>query len=155
MTLLSQIAVSRVAASRVAVTRRAERGSGGVELAVAFTSLLLVMFFVVGALRVSNTRSDVSAAARSAARAAAGSYDQAEAQQAAQGVANDALAAKGVACQNLSVTVSALYDPGSIVTATVTCTVDLSDVALVGFPGTETVQASAVELVDVVRGGGG
>ena len=134
--------------------RRSERGSGGVELAVAFSSLLLVLFFVVGGLRIANTRSDVSAASRAAARAAAQSYDAQEGTAAAKLVAEDVLADRGVGCVTLSVEASDDFRPGAIVSVTVTCTVDLGDVALVGFPGTDTVRATAIEMVDVVRGGG-
>ena len=42
---------------------------------MAVTSLLLVGFFIVGALRVVGSGGDVEAAARAAARAAAASYD--------------------------------------------------------------------------------
>ncbi|MDH3681580.1 MAG: pilus assembly protein [Acidimicrobiia bacterium] len=134
--------------------RRYERGAGGVELAVAFTSLLLALFFVVGALRVSTTRSDVSAAARAAARAASQAYDASDGSAEAARVAEDALVDRGVGCRELGVAASGDYRPGAIVTVTVTCTVDLGDVALVGFPGTETVTATAAEMVDVIRGGG-
>ncbi len=135
--------------------RTDERGASAVELAMAFTALLLALFFVVGALRVSTTRSDVAAASRAAARAAAHAYDRPTADAEARRVAVDILADRGVACHDLVVTVSDDYAPGAIVTATVRCTVDLSDVTLVGFGESEVVEASAVEMVDVVRGGAG
>ena len=136
------------------IGRDGERGSGTVELAVAASSLLLALFFVVGAMRLSTTRSDVSAASRAAARAAAQAYDVAQAQREATSVAEDLLADRGVGCRGLRVEVSEDYRPGAIVTATVFCRVELSDVALVGFPGHSNVEATAAELVDVVRGGG-
>lgn len=136
------------------VSRARERGSGGVELAVAFGSVLLVLFFVVGALRVSTTRGDVSAAARAAARAASQTYSAPEAHAEATAVAEDVLAGRGVACRGLDVTLGRDHRPGAIVIVTVTCTVDLGDVVLVGFPGTDTVRATAAEMSDVVRGGG-
>ncbi len=46
-------------------------GTGGVEVAFAVTALLLVAFFVTGALRTTNAGGDVAAAARAGARAAA------------------------------------------------------------------------------------
>ncbi|MGF1597614.1 MAG: pilus assembly protein [Acidimicrobiales bacterium] len=133
--------------------RASERGAGAVELAAAVTALLLALFFVVGALRVSTTRSDVTAAARGAARAAAASYDRAEAMAAAETVAADVLADRGVACVGLDVAVGGDHRPGGVVTATVTCSVSLEDVSLVGFGSSETVTATAVEMVDVIRGG--
>ena len=121
---------------------------------MASSSLLLVLFFVVGGLRIANTRSDVSAASRAAARAAAQGYSAQEGAAAAELVAADVLADRGVGCVGLSVEVSDDYRPGAVVSVTVTCIVDLGDVAIVGFPGTDTVRATAVEMVDVVRGGG-
>lgn len=131
-----------------------ERGAASIELAVAVTSFLLVLFFVVGGLRITTARGDVSAAARGAARAAAASYDQPEGQRRAEAVASDILMERGVACSDREVTISADFRPGAVVTATVACTVDLADVALVGFPGTERVEASAAEPIDIIRGGG-
>ncbi len=130
-----------------------ERGAASIELAMAATSLLLVLFFVVGGLRITTARGDVSAAARGAARAAAGSYDQPDGQRRAEAVAADILMERGVACSDREVTISSDFRPGAVITATVVCTVDLRDVALVGFPGTERVEATAAEPIDIIRGG--
>lgn len=134
--------------------RGGERGAAGIEMALAASAFLLATFLAVGALRISTTRSDVSASARSAARAAAQAYTPAQAEQGATAVAADVLASHGVACVDLRVRVGGELAPGSIVTATVVCQVDLADVALVGFPGSTEVEATAAEMVDVVRGGG-
>ena len=56
-----------------------DQGSAGVEAAIAVTSLMMVGFFIIGALRVTNTGGDVDAVARSATRAAAAEYDDASA----------------------------------------------------------------------------
>ena len=48
-----------------------DRGSAGVEAAFAVVALLAVGFFVVGALRVTGSSSDVDSAAHAGARAAA------------------------------------------------------------------------------------
>ena len=137
-------------------TRRcqADRGTAAVEAGVAVTALLLVGFFIVGALRVVGSGGDVDAAARAGARAAAASYDIGTASAAASKVAGDVLADRGVACQHLDVTVGGDIAAGSIVTVTVTCTVSLADVMVAGFPGSRTLTGRGVEQVDVVRGGG-
>jgi hypothetical protein len=44
--------------------------------------------------------------------------------------------------------------PGNAVTVTVTCNVSLSDVVIVGFPGSRNVTVSAVEYVDTTRAAG-
>jgi Flp pilus assembly protein TadG len=131
-----------------------ERGSAGVEAAFAVVALLIVGFFIIGALRVTNTGGDANAAAHAAARAAAAEYDPAAANEAAARVAAGVLADRGVACQGLNVSVGGDLSSGGVVTVDVTCTVDLSDVALAGFPGSRTLTGRGVEQVDVVRGGG-
>ena len=131
-----------------------DRGSAGVEAAIAVTSLMMVGFFIIGALRVTNTGGDVDAAARSATRAAAAEYDDTSAYQAAQLVASSELADRGVACEQLDVQLGGTLAAGGVVTVDVTCIVSLADVVLAGFPGSRTVSGRGVEQVDVVRGGG-
>lgn len=133
-----------------------ERGSAGVEAAFAVIALLSVMFFVIGALRVTNSGGDVSAAARAAARAAAGERTMGAAASAASRVASSTLSGRGVACAGgPGVAVGGSVDPGGTVSVTVSCTVDLADAALGGFGGSRTVTGRGVEYVDSVRGGGG
>jgi Flp pilus assembly protein TadG len=132
---------------------RGDRGSAAVEAGLAVTGLLLVGFFLIGALRVVGSGGDVDAAARAAARAAAASYDPATASAAASKVAGDVLADRGVACQGLRVAVGGDLDPGGVVTVAVTCTVSLADVVVAGFPGARSLTGHGVEQVDVVKGG--
>jgi len=116
------------------------------------TALILVLFFVVGGLRVVNTNGDVASAARSAARAAATARTAGESAAAAQTVAQNILSGRGVACSGgPAVSVSGGGSPGTVVTVSVTCVVSLNDVVVVGFPGSRTVTVSAVEYVDAVR----
>lgn len=130
-----------------------DRGSAGVEAALAVVALLMVAFFVIGGLRVVGSGSDVGSAARTGARAAAAAYDPASAEAAASAVVASALSERGVACVDLSVSVAGDLSPGSIVIVDVTCTVQLADVVLAGFPGSRTVSGRGIEQVDVVRGG--
>jgi Flp pilus assembly protein TadG len=132
---------------------RGERGTAAVEAGLAVTAVLLVGFFVIGALRVIGTTGDVDAAARAAARAAAATYNSGSASAAASRVAGATLAARGVACEGFGVAVGGSLDAGGIVTVAVTCRVSLADVLVVGFPGSRTVTGRGVEQVDVVRGG--
>ena len=131
-----------------------DRGAAAVEAAIAVTGLLLVGFFIIGAIRVIGSSGDVGAAAHSAARAAAAEYEYGAATEAARSVASQVLADRGVACTGISVDVGGDVAPGGVVIVDVTCTVSLADVVLVGFPGTRTVTGRGVEQVDVVRGGG-
>ena len=133
---------------------RGDQGTAGVDAAIAVTGLLLVAFFVIGALRVVGTGGDVDAAARAGARAAAAAYDPATARAAASEVVAGALSDRGVACENLNVEVVGDAAAGSVVRVEVTCTVGLDDVALVGFGASRTMHGVGVEYVDTVRGGG-
>ena len=130
-----------------------DRGSASVEAAIAVVALLSMAFFVVGALRIVGTGSDVDAAARAGARAAVSQYNPALAHEAATEVVSGALADRGVACTNLAVSVSGDLTPGSVVSVDVSCTVGLGDVVLAGFPGSRTMSGRGVEYVDTVRGG--
>jgi Flp pilus assembly protein TadG len=129
-------------------------GSAGIEAAIAVVALLSVMFFIVGALRVTNSAGDVDAAARAAARAAAAQRDMGAATGAASQVAASALASRGVACAGgPAVSVGGSVTPGGIVTVTVTCVVSLADARLGGFSGSRSVTGHGVESVDSARGG--
>lgn len=131
---------------------RGEDGTAGVEAAIAVVALLAVMFFVVGALRVTNAGGDVDAAARAAARAAAAERDMGSASASAAAIAASALSSRGVACNGgPSVAVGGSVAPGGVVTVTVTCTVSLADARLGGFGGARTVVGHGVESVDSVR----
>ena len=136
------------------MTEERDRGSAGVEAAFAVVGLLAVGFFVVGALRITGSSSDVDSAARAAARAAASHYDVGAAQAAARSVATQVLDDRGIACRDVSIGVTGDLSAGSVVIVDVSCTVGLGDVLLAGFPGSRTVSGRGVELVDVIRGGG-
>jgi Flp pilus assembly protein TadG len=136
--------------------RAADRGTGGVEVAIAVTALMAVLFFIVGALRITTASGDVAAAARAGARAAAAERSNGAASSAARSITATMLASRGVACSGgPGVSVSGDLSAGGVVSVSVTCTVSLEDVVLAGFPGSRTVSGSAVEYVDSVRGGGG
>ena len=130
-----------------------DRGSAGVEAALAVVALLMVGFFIIGGLRIVGSGSDVDSAARAGARAAAAEYDSGSAEAAASAVVASTLSDRGVACAQLSVSVGGDLSPGSVVVVDVTCTVQLADVVLAGFPGSRTVSGRGIEQVDVVRGG--
>jgi len=117
------------------------------------TGLLLMLFLMVGGLRIVGTDGDVDAAARAGARAASQAYDSAAGQGAAAEVVADALSTRGIACGELLVATSGDWSPGGSVRVDVSCSIDLSDVVGVGFPGSRQSTGSAVEAVDVLRGG--
>ena len=134
---------------------RGDRGeSGPVEVVIIASVLLMLIFAVVAAGRVSAAKIDVQHAARSGARAAAMRGSTGDAIVAAEFVVESTLHEQGVACASSSVSFDGDLQPGGRVTVTVRCTVDLGDLTQVGVPGSKTYIASASEVVDAHRGGG-
>lgn len=130
-----------------------ERGSATLELVLVTPVLLLMLLFVVFLGRLGEARNDVDRAARDAARAASIARSADDADVAGRNAARSTLESGGVSCRRLDVTVDASkFSVGGDVSATVTCTVDLADVAALKVPGSETLTASFTEPVDVYRG---
>lgn len=133
-----------------------ESGLATVELVLLTPLALVVLAFLVIAGRLSTTTADVTAASRDAARAAslAQTYDQALA--AANDTARASLAGHDVTCRNLLVTGGdpSTFVAGGEVTISVSCDVNLADVALPGIPGTRTVASTSTEVIDRFRGVG-
>lgn len=124
--------------------------SGGVaaELAVLTPALVLLLLFVVFAGRLGQAHHDIVQAAAEGARV--GSLVRAgDIGGTARTTVERNLTAAGVECSDLVVSVTA----GVTVRVDVRCEVDLSGVASLGLPRHRAVTASAVEVVDVYRGG--
>ena len=135
--------------SRRPRTEHDQRGSAALELCLLTPALLAVLLLIVAFGRVAEAKATVAAAARDAARAASirGSPDSAR-RDAAE-VTAAALASADVGCRNTSVRVdTSQLRPGGLVTATVFCTVDLSNLVEIGAPGGHTFSATARAPVD-------
>ena len=129
--------------------RRRDDGSTTVEIVVLAPLVVALLCFVVGLGRVADTRNQVTGAARDAARAAS----LATTASAAQSAARDATAADlrdaGIDCGRFTVAVDASrFVPGGSVTVRVTCTTDLSAVAISGLPGQLTLTATSTAPLD-------
>lgn len=132
---------------------RDERGSAVVELTILTPGLLIVLMFVVAAGRMTQASNDVYGAAADAARAASMRQHAAGADADARATAARSLADRGVTCRGLHVGVDASrVGPGGTVTVSVTCTVGLHDLGLLGVPGARSVSATAHEVIDSYRG---
>jgi Flp pilus assembly protein TadG len=131
-----------------------DRGTAGVTEIVLLTPLfLLVAMFIVEVGRLQGAQTEVAYAAREAARAAT-QLSPATAPAAANQVASATLASEGLTCTPLNVVVdTASLVPAGTAKVTVTCTTGLADLGLLHLPLTVHVQASAVEVVDTIRGG--
>jgi|SRR5579884_3015836 len=131
---------------------RRQQGSAAVELVLLTPVLVVLLLFVVAVGRLAETRGDVDAAARDAARAASIARGPDSARTDGEAAARQRLAEGRVTCRTLDVQLStAEFRSGGTVAATVGCVVDLSDLTLLGVPGTRRVSATFAEPVDIFR----
>ena len=135
---------------------RDDSGSMTLELVVWTPGLLLIISLLVVAGRVSGAKGAVEQAAVEAARTASIARSPSAANAEALAAARQSLAGQGLQCTDLTVTIDTSgfnTPPGrpATVTATVTCPVRLSDLAIPGLPGTRTVTQTAVSSLDTFR----
>lgn len=129
-------------------------GTASIELVIAVPMILLCLGFAVMVGRIATIDQDVTSAARDAARAASVRQFPAAAQADALAAVNETLTARSVSCAGLTVLVdTSQLEPGGQVEATVTCEVSLADVSGWGLPGSRTITASSISIVDEYRGG--
>lgn len=129
---------------------RSDRGAVTTEIVIVLPILIALLFLVVAAGRLTDARSDVTAAARDAARMAslqrsAGAADVQAARAAADTVANERLN-----CRN-GPTTQTDYEPGVMVHVVVSCTVDLRDLGFIAAPIPVRITGEAREPIDVHR----
>jgi Flp pilus assembly protein TadG len=131
---------------------RDDRGNAAVELTLIAPVLLVVLLFVVGLGRMAHARQQVESVASDAARAASLERTVSRSGQAARAAADSSLGDAGLSCSSKTINVDVSnYEPGGTVRVTVTCTADLSDVALAGFPGARRFTATAVVPIETYR----
>ena len=131
-----------------------ERGALAVQAAAMAPLLALVVLLVLFTGRLVDANSSVQSAAHEAARAASLAGTTTDAAAAAQATAAANLTAGGLSCATLTVTPDlSQFQAGGWVTVTVTCNADLSDMTLLGVPGTRSFSETAIEVVDAYRGG--
>ncbi len=132
-----------------------DQGSVSTELVLITPVLITLLLVVVSLGRLASARSDVDAAARDAARAAANTRSSVQAIDAGERAARAALIEGGVTCRTLTVAVDTdEFRSGGTVRATVSCTVELESLTGVALPGSRTVTATFLAPVDQYRGVG-
>ncbi len=132
-----------------------ESGSVATELVLLTPLLIVLLLFVVALGPLAGARLDVNGAAAQAARAASIARDPATATAMATQTATSALGSDHVTCGDLTVaTNTSQFQPGGQVAVTVTCTVDLSDLAGLRLPAAETVSSTSTSVIDTYRTGG-
>jgi Flp pilus assembly protein TadG len=132
--------------------RGGQSGGATIELALCTPLLLALLMLAVLAGRVAQTRAEVDAAARDAARAASITRDGASAGRAAHHTALATLGQHGVTCRRLDVAVDTTsFRAGGVVAVRLACTIDLADLSLLRVPGSRTVTTRFVEPLDTFR----
>lgn len=139
--------------ARISMLRPDERGSAAAELTLLTPLLILLLLFVVLCGRLADTKLRINDVAHQAARAATLARTPSQATANAQTTASAALASAGITCQSLTVSTDTQgLKPGSTVTVTVSCSVGLGDLTMLGVPGSRTFESSFSSPVDVWRG---
>lgn len=130
-----------------------DRGSATIEVALAAPVLVGFLLFVVLCGRLVSVQLDVDAAAHAAARAASLARTVPAALAQARTMAMQTLDERHVSCPHPTISTDTdNLAPGGTVSVTISCTVPLSDLTLLGVPGSRQVTASAVSPIDVWRG---
>jgi Flp pilus assembly protein TadG len=135
---------------------RADRGSAAIEAAIVVPAFALFVGLIIFAGRTAVAHQAVESAAADAARAASITRTTGEATDAAHQAAIGSLTAHELDCASTSVQIdasafaTAIGDPG-VVEVSVTCVVNLSDLAVPGVPGTHTVTAVMTSPIDTWR----
>lgn len=133
--------------------RRDERGFTAIEFVVITPVLIVALLLVVGMGRMAHSKLQVESMATDAARAASLERNTAIAGAKGTEMAERSMGEAGLSCSPLLVKVNvSSYRPGGVVTADVTCTVQLGDLSLSGLPGIKTFKASAVVPIETYRG---
>lgn len=156
MTRRKAIKPDRWRRGRVTRRRRDDRGSESVELAYLLPIGIMVLVLMAIGGRIALAGDRISGVAGIAARDASLARSAADAQSIAQSSATAALRDDGLHCTDIRVDVdtagftAAPGTPASI-TVNVWCTVDLSDIAVDGMPGSKTLHDVATSPLDPAR----
>lgn len=133
-----------------------ERGSAVIEAAIGIPAFLLFVGLIAFAGRVAIAHQAVGSAANEAARAASISRTQGQAGATARTAASAALTNQNLHCLRTTITIdtsgfAAPVGTPATVQAAVSCTVNLSDLAVPGIPGSRTVSATMSSPLDTYR----
>jgi len=144
----------RVGAGRTVPVVRGDEGSVAAEVAIAIPVLVAVLLFAgVLVARGVDARRRLDDAAHQAARAASLTRTPTAATSAAQQVATATLAHAGVDCADPTIAVDTSdFQPGGMVTVTVSCRLHLSSAAALLATGDQrTLTATASSPIDTYR----
>ncbi|GAA4561105.1 TadE/TadG family type IV pilus assembly protein [Planotetraspora kaengkrachanensis] len=140
------------------MTLYSDRGSVALETAIIAPAMLAMLVMMIALGRIAIAHGAIDAASRDAARQASIARNPDSARSAALSSAQAALMREGLACSpSVDVDTRAFSEPvgkPAAVTATVTCEIDLADIALPGMPGSKTLTSSFASPIDPFRARG-
>lgn len=132
--------------------QRGEAGSMAIEMLVLTPALIAAIMVIAAGARFVDARGETIDAAYAAARAASLTDTPTQAAAAGQRAAVSAFAARGHECPAPQVSVDTDgLKAGGVVSATVTCQADLSDLAGFGLPGSHMFTATAHVPIETHR----
>ena len=146
--------MSALQARWVQLRRHGERGAAGhtLELVIITPVIIMILLLVVGLGRYSHGKQLVEQAAAAAARAASLAGTASQARDKALAAASGSLTDAGVSCASMSASVdTGSFRAGGTVRVTLTCTADLSGLALAGLPGSTTMTATGAAPLETYR----
>lgn len=132
---------------------RRERGSATIEAVIGIPAFILFVGLIIFGGRVATAHGAVESAAADAARSASIARDANVARAEAEAAARSSLANQNIACTRIGVDVGtrdfarAVGQPGQV-DVTVTCRLDLSDLAVPGVPGAKVIRARISSPLD-------
>lgn len=126
--------------------------ASALELVLMVPVFLVLIYFVVGLGRLTAAREEIDGAARDAARAGSLSRSAAEARASAANAATKTLASHDITCGDLRVDVdTSEFRAGGWVRVNLSCTVGLADLTRTWAPGSKTLRARGLAVVDAFR----
>ena len=136
--------------------RRSERGSASIEAAIGVPAFMLFVGLIIFGGRTATTHQALESAAADASRSASIERVGPAAQHAAEQAARSSLSNQQIHCRSIDVAVDAggfqtAVGQDATVAVSVTCRLDLSDLAVPGVPGSRTLRATMSSPIDTWR----
>lgn len=147
-------------ARRSAAARRRladDSGSAGISTFVVVMTVIALLGLGVGGMRTFIGASDLKAASRAAARAAALEHDLGAARNVADAVVRSELTDAGQACENPAVNTDpgpGGFEPGGSVVVQLSCDVSYRGLFTPWSQGRKRITVTSTEPIDCLRGGG-
>jgi Flp pilus assembly protein TadG len=138
------------------IERRGERGSAAIEAAIGVPAFALLIGLIIFGGRTATTHQALQSAASDGARSASLARNAQTALTDAHEAATASIADQQIGCDNVTVSVDiADFDkqpgvPGKV-GVTVSCRLDLSDLAVPGVPGSRVLRATMSSPIDTWR----